>query len=212
MDSTDPLPLGYSAVGPGRIAAVVTSLQMLAPPPPPPRGSLSLPEGVRLTRLERPSPDRYRRLYRAVGQDWLWFSRIVMAEDRLTAILHDPLVQIYALQEGARDLGLLELDFRAAGECELAFFGLVPEVVGGGLGRALMNEAIRRAWSEPITRFWVHTCSYDHPGALGFYRRSGFTPYALHVEIEPDPRLTGALPRDSAPHVPIIAPLAGEGI
>ena len=36
------------------------------------------------------------------------------------------------------------------------------------------------------------------------YRRSGFVPYAFQVEVFPDPRLTGALPRDCSRHVPLL--------
>jgi hypothetical protein len=67
-----------------------------------------------------------------------------------------------------------------------------------------MNRAIERAWARPIHRFWVHTCTLDHPGALGFYIRSGFKPYARRVEVADDPRLVGLAPRTSAPHIPII--------
>ena len=67
-----------------------------------------------------------------------------------------------------------------------------------------MNRAIERAWSQPIRRFWVHTCTLDSPGAIGFYQRSGFRPYAIEVEVADDPRLSGHLPRTAAPHVPII--------
>lgn len=124
-----------------------------------------------------------------------------MPDDKLRAILDDPQVSLFALRQGERDVGILELDFRQPDECELAFFGLASEAVGKGIGRTLMNEAIERAWSRAIKRFWVHTCTLDHPAALGFYRRSGFTPYAFQVEVQPDPRLTGAMPRDCAPHV-----------
>ena len=103
-----------------------------------------------------------------------------------------------------QDVGLLELDFRVPGECELTFLGLTPECTGQGLGRALMQQAIDRAWSRPIARMWVHTCSYDHPSALRFYIKAGFTPCAVRVEVQVDPRLTGHLPRDAAPQVPVI--------
>jgi hypothetical protein len=69
-----------------------------------------------------------------------------------------------------------------------------------------MNSATELAWSKPIRRFWVHTCTFDHPSALSFYLRSGFTPYAFRVEVQADPRLTGALPLTAAPHVPLIPP------
>ena len=105
-------------------------------------------------------------------------------------------------------MGLLALDFREEGACELAFFGLTAAAIGNGTGRWLMNRAIARAWSREghsaIRRFWVHTCTLDSPQALGFYIRSGFTPVKRQIEIFDDPRLTGVLPLTAAPQVPIL--------
>ena len=202
MNTTNPvLPPGYSAVPPGHVAAVVTSLEMSSRPPL--RPAQLFPPGFALQPLER-TIEAYRKLYRAVGTDWLWFSRLVMPDAQLQALLDDPQVEFLVLRNEGRDAGILELDFREAGTCELAFFGLAPEAVGTGVGRSLMNEAIALAWSRPITRFWVHTCTLDHPAALDFYRRSGFEPYAFQVEVFADPRLSGALPRDCSRHVPLL--------
>lgn len=195
-------PTGYSSVPPGHIAAVVTCLEMSERPAP--RQARPFPPGFQLDRLTHPTPERYRALYRTVGQEWLWFSRLIMPEEQLRAILGDPRVHIFALREGGKDAGILELDYREEKTCELAFFGLAAGAVGKGIGRTLMNEALERAWSQPIERFWVHTCTFDHPAALDFYRRSGFTPYAFQVEVQPDPRLTGSMPRNCAPHVPLL--------
>jgi GNAT superfamily N-acetyltransferase len=98
---------------------------------------------------------------------------------------------------------LLELNFTEESQCELAFFGLVPEAISKGWGSALMNEALRRAWEKPIERLWVHTCHYDHPKALGFYKASGFKPFQNMIELHDDPRLSGHLPLTCAPHVPL---------
>ena len=38
---------------------------------------------------------------------------------------------------------------------------------------------------------------------MNFYIRSGFKPTRQQVEIANDPRLTGILPREAGPHVPI---------
>jgi GNAT superfamily N-acetyltransferase len=99
---------------------------------------------------------------------------------------------------------LLELDFRAPDSCELAFFGVTPALVGRGAGRFLMNRAMEIAWSRPVRRFWVHTCTLDHPAALDFYRRSGFQAFRRQIEVIDDPRLSGLLPRDAAPQIPLI--------
>jgi GNAT superfamily N-acetyltransferase len=170
------------------------------------RRARSFPPHVSLSSLNRSDRATYRALFRAIGESWLWSSRLVVPDDELAAVLNDDRVDILALRKDGDDVGLVELDFRQDGVCELAFFGLVPAAIGQGLGRLLMDTAIERAWSRPIHRFWVHTCTFDHPAALDFYVRSGFRPYAFHVEVIPDPRLTGHLPRHAAPHVPLILP------
>jgi GNAT superfamily N-acetyltransferase len=185
----------------GHVAAVVTTLEMRAPAPLGPEQT-----GVdrALSHIPRPDPNWYRDLFRRVGMPWLWFSRLGLDDAALTAILHDPLVEVHALIVAGVEAGLLELDFRDEGICELSFYGLTEEVIGRGHGRWLMNRAIERAWSRPIHKFWVHTCTNDHPAALGFYTRSGFVPVRRQVEIADDPRLTGVLPTDAAPHIPIL--------
>jgi GNAT superfamily N-acetyltransferase len=192
---------GYTDLPAGKIATVVTYLEMRARPR---LRRAARPDGWSLVRIHA-DRDRYRALFRAVGEPWLWFSRAVMPDEALAAILESPEVDAYALHDGTRDIGLLELDFRSGGECELAFFGVVPEAIGQGAGRYLMYEAIRRAFAKPIQRFFVHTCSLDHPVALPFYMRSGFTPYKRAIEVADDPRLTGRLPAAAAPQVPLLA-------
>ncbi|WP_243373983.1 GNAT family N-acetyltransferase [Microvirga solisilvae] len=202
---TSPQPVlnldGYTDLPSGKIAAVVTYLEMRSPPPLAP---VEDQEAWSLQRLNG-ERDRYRKLYRRIGEPWLWFSRVVMPDADLAGILDDPKVDAYALTDGKDDIGLLELDFRPQGEVELAFLGLVPGVIGKGAGRFLMNEAIRLAFSRPVERFFVHTCSLDNPGALPFYIRSGFTPYRRAIEVADDPRLQGFLPRDCAPQIPVLS-------
>lgn len=191
---------GFYDVPPGMVATVVTHLEMRAPAALRPAPAQ---EGIRLTRIEAPAPDWYRDLYTRVGSDWLWFSRLQMPEAELSAILTDPGIEIWAVEKDGRAEGLLELDFRQDGDCELAFFGLTGALIGSGAGRLLMNKAIEQAWSRPIARFHVHTCTLDSPGALNFYRRSGFTPVRQQIEIAADPRLTGDLPHAAGAHIPM---------
>lgn len=195
---------GFHDIPPGKVAAIVTHLEMREPAPLRP---VPAPEGLELRRVRDPDPDWYRDLFTRVGAlDWLWFSRLRMPRDELAAIIRDPDVEVYGLFRGDRAEGLLELDFREPGECELAFLGVTPALIGTGAGRFLMNEAITRAWARPIGRFHVHTCTLDHPGALSFYRRSGFMPVCQQVEIADDPRLTDGFPETAGPHVPIFRP------
>jgi GNAT superfamily N-acetyltransferase len=194
------LPDGYFDVPRGKIAAVVTHLEMTERPalPRDPQGAWSL------RRVEAPELDWSRNLYCRVGEEWLWFSRLRMTDAELAAMVQSPLFEIHALALNGRDEGLLELDFRHAGQCELVSFGVTSKLIGSGAGRWLMNRALELTWSRPVTRVWVHTCTLDHPSALAFYQRSGFRPFRRQVEISDDPRLDGTVPRDAARHVPII--------
>jgi len=186
----------------GKIAAVVTSLEMVAPPPR--RADPPGVEGFALEEIGRADVARYLAVYRLLGERWMWFSRLVKPVEELQAILSDPAVEFFAVRFAGRDVGLLELDFRVPNEGELAFFGLDESVVGKGAGRWLMNRALERAWSRPIGRFWVHTCTLDHQGAVEFYQRSGFTAFKRGVEVADDPRLGGAMPHRAVPHHPVI--------
>lgn len=189
---------GYHAVPDDRIVSVVTSLQMMARPAP-----RAAPGGAGLSLRREASMDlaAYRALFRKVGAPWLWFSRLRMADAALTAILTDPDVEVWVVHADGEDVGLLELSFKD-GDCELAFFGLAEAAIGRGAGRWLMEQALERAFARPIGRFWLHTCTLDHPAAMEFYRRSGFVPYKRQVEVAPDPRALGVLPADLRPDVP----------
>lgn len=198
--------MSYEDVSNRDVVAVVTFLEMREKP------HRDSPPGdcpLKLSRVEGPQPDAYRDLFRRVGARWLWFSRLIMSDSDLAAIIQHPGVELFTVDDKAGlAVGLLELDYREPGECELSFVGLVPELSGQGHGRWLLSEAVSRAWREGISRVHVHTCTLDHPAALVAYRRAGFTPYKRAIERFPDPRLIGALPRDCAPQVPLLGTLA----
>ena len=192
---------GYTDVPDGKVASIVTSLQMFKRP--------RLREGRAeanwsLAKVDSIDLDCYRTLFRSVGEDWLWFSRLQLSDEELGSVLSEPSRELYLFRERDGDAGITELDFGTEGECELAFFGLIPHMIGRGAGRWLMNRALSIAWSRPIRRLWVHTCTFDHPGALDFYVRSGFVPFHRQIEVADDPRITGVLPESAAPHVPLL--------
>lgn len=193
---------GITDLPPGKIAAIVTSLEMFERPPV--RTDPPGLEGFSLEPIGRADVARYLAVYRLLGERWMWFSRLVKPVSQIEALLADPAIEFYAVRHENRDVGLLELDFRVPGEGELAFFGLLEHVLGKGAGRWLMNRALEKAWAKPIARFWVHTCTLDHQGAPEFYQRSGFKVFKRSVEVDDDPRLKGHMRRDSVPHHPVI--------
>lgn len=158
----------------------------------------------KLEQLTTPDLIRYRDSFHRIGDEYLWTLRLLMTDLELTAYLTDPQIHVYWLVTPDGDLGLLELDFRVEKECEVALFGVAAQLQGTGAGRWLMNQALEIAWARPIERFWLHTCTLDHPNALAFYRRTGLTPYARKVEVFDDPRYLGVTRTDAAPKVPIL--------
>lgn len=193
---------GYTDVPDGKIAFVVTFLEMLAPPPSP---LAPARDDVDLLRWNAPDLAAYRSLFRQVGEDWMWFGRLIHDDETLTEMLNDPARENYLPMMGRKPIGTLELDFTDPQEPEVAYFGLVPDAIGGGLGRWLMAQAVEMAWSRPQTkRLWLHTCTGDSPQAIRFYMSCGFKPYKRSIEIADDPRLLGLHTRESAPHVPVI--------
>jgi GNAT superfamily N-acetyltransferase len=193
--------MGLTIVPDDQIAAVVTSLEMRKRPLPRP-----MPDSrLRLVQWKAPALGKYRALFGRIGARWMWFSRAIMPDEALQAIIGNAAIQIFAVVDSAGiEVGMLELDFRVTGTCEISFFGLVPELTGAGHGRWLMEQAQARAWRSDIVRVWLHTCTLDHPSALNFYRKQGFIPFRRELETFLDPRLTGRMPADMAPQIPLL--------
>ena len=191
---------GFHDVAAGKLATVVTYLEMTSQPE---LRNAPLPDTLVCEDLKR-DPDIYRDVFRRIGSDWLWFERLKMPDAELRAILDNPDVTFITLTRNGTPEALLELDYTSDAQCELAYFGVTPALIGTGAGAYLMDLAITQAWAKPITRFYVHTCTFDSPQALGFYTKSGFTPFKRQVEIFEDPRLVDLHPKDAAPSIPKI--------
>lgn len=154
---------------------VITHLQMFARPD----GLKVIPPEERLTIVQATPPtiSFYRYLYDSVGGIWQWRERHVMSDEQLGAIVLHPRVETHVLYASGTPAGYAELDRRQENEIELAYFGLIPDFIGRGLGEYLLNWTVDRAWSYGPERFWVHTCTLDHPRALPNYVRAGFVPF-----------------------------------
>ncbi len=127
-----------------------------------------------------------------------------MSDGELRALLHNPEIDIYVLSHNGVDGGLLEFDRRRMPDIEILYFGVAASLFGTGAGRALLEHCLGLGWACRPNRIWLHTCTLDHPRALEFYRKAGFVPYKRAIEIADDPRVTGELPRDAAPGIPIL--------
>jgi GNAT superfamily N-acetyltransferase len=185
----------------GHVGAVVTYLEMTERPP-----STPVPASpLRLEPWPAPDPARYRALFRKVGARWLWYSRLLMDDERLRR----EMAEVHAVVDAAgAEVGLLELDFRTPAEGLIRFLGLVPELTARGHGAWLFARTLALAWRPDVRRVHVNTCTLDHPAALPAYLKAGFVAYKRAFESFPDPRLAGLLPADSAPQLPLIGAVA----
>ena len=145
----------------------------------------SPPPGCAIRRWRRPPVEPYRRLFNAVGGKWGWSGRLLLDDGELAATLASRGLEIYRLRCGGKTAGFAELDRGDPLQTEIVYMGLAPEFIGRGLGRFLLDWAVQRAWSSGPRRVWLHTCAYDHPGALAVYLRAGFSVYNEKTEMQP---------------------------
>lgn len=152
---------------------------MLAPPQ---QAVPPLRDGLAIVHAQQPTVAYYRFLYDAVGKDYDWTSRKRLSDAALAAILNDPLDEVHVLMSDGVPSGFAELNRRIQGEIELVQFGLLPQLIGQGLGKLFLQWTIDKAWSCQPRRFWLHTCTKDHPAALPNYLKAGFTIYKEEVK------------------------------
>jgi GNAT superfamily N-acetyltransferase len=130
---------------------------------------------VRLQRVGFCPPSFWRYLYTEVGRAYRWTDRLVWSDAEISRYLSDPSIQLWLLSVDGAPAGYFELRREADGSVEIAYFGLLPEYVGRGLGKGLLSAAAAEAWRAGARRVWMHTSSLDHPAALPNYLARGFT-------------------------------------
>jgi len=127
-----------------------------------------------------------RDLYLRVGHQWDWVDKRPWTDDQWKEYAAAPELYTFAGYYDDVLAGYYELRPDKDGGVEIAYFGLLPEFIGRGLGGALLTSAIEEAWSRRggivPTRVWVHTCNRDHPQALANYRARGMIIYRVEEE------------------------------
>jgi GNAT superfamily N-acetyltransferase len=120
-----------------------------------------------------------RDLYLAVGQMWSWNDKRVWTGDQWREYGLATELRTFAAYYDNVLAGYYELRHDDEGGVEIAYFGLLPEFIGRGLGGTLLTSAIEEGWrtSPAVTRVWVHTCNLDHPAALANYQARGMVIY-----------------------------------
>ena len=121
-----------------------------------------------------PCPQLNRFLYVSIGHQWCWYERLPWSLKRWRAYLEDPAVATWVAYQNANPVGYFELQRAPAGAVEIVYFGLMPDHLGKGLGKLLLQDAIHQAAAFGDGPVWLHTCSLDHPAALPNYLSGGF--------------------------------------
>jgi GNAT superfamily N-acetyltransferase len=135
---------------------------------------------IRIERVHESPVSFWRYLYTAVGRDYQWVDRLHWSDGTVRAYLADPAVSLWVMWVSGAPAGYFELQRDQAGAVEIAYFGLLHEFIGRGLGGHLLTVATEQAWAIGANRVWLHTNTLDHPAALPNYLKRGFT--AFHAE------------------------------
>ncbi|HKG23336.1 MAG TPA: GNAT family N-acetyltransferase [Blastocatellia bacterium] len=134
-------------------------------------------ERVRVERAINCPASFFRYLYAEVGRPYHWTDRLAWTDGDLRARLSDPRVSLWLMLVEGSPAGYFELEKHGDGSVEIAYFGLLGEFFGRGLGKHLLTVAAESAWAEGATRVWLHTCTLDGPAAMPNYLSRGFKPF-----------------------------------
>ena len=146
--------------------------------------------GEVVVRLFRRDGDRRRvdaEAFRDINLDWI--SRFFVVEEKDRATLDhpqekilDPGGEILLACQDEQVIGCVALIVLGEGEFELAKMGVRPEAQGRGVGRNLIQAAIKMAQGRGARRLYLETNSQLRP-ALKLYADAGF----VDVQGPPSP-------------------------
>jgi RimJ/RimL family protein N-acetyltransferase len=156
----------------------MTAREQLNPSPPVP--------GLLLESLAATSP-LIPELLSRVGAAYDWNSARRSEAEWETWLAENPSRRYALFLLEGEPAGIVVYDPDPGNEVEIKSFGLLPELVGKGLGGFALTLAVEQAWNlQPgVTRVWLHTSSKDNPRALPNYHRRGFSTFATRHHDEP---------------------------
>ena len=141
-------------------------------------------EDFRIVKAEIPSVELQRFLYTAVGGDWFWVDRLPWTYQQWQSWTDRPELHTFVAYLRGTPVGYYNLEQQAHEHVEIAYFGLMPQFAGMGLGGALLTDALEQAWALGARRVHVNTCSLDGPAALTNYQARGMTIYKTHTFLK----------------------------
>ena len=129
---------------------------------------------VKVTNRQQCSVKYFLSLYGKVGKNFEWTDQFLNGKDKVSAFLKSRKVKFFELIIDSRVAGFFILDFRKEEVCDLAYFGLIEDFIGKGLGSYMLRYAILMAWESSIKIMSVNTNALDHVAALPLYKKFGF--------------------------------------
>ncbi|HYX29591.1 MAG TPA: GNAT family N-acetyltransferase [Pyrinomonadaceae bacterium] len=141
------------------------------------RPSLSTDPLIEVREEPHCSVELFRFLYREVGRNYHWIDRLAWTDAEIKTYLQQSEVSLWLMTYDDQIAGYFELKKEADGSTEIAYFGLLPQFIGRGLGKHLLTCAVEQAWADGARRVWLHTCTDDDPAALPNYLKRGFKPF-----------------------------------
>ena len=132
---------------------------------------------VRIDRVAQCPASFFRYLYSEVGRFYHWTDRLPWTDSEIRAHLARPEITLWVMYDEGAPAGYFELERYPDGSIEIAYFGLIQEFLGRGLGKHLLTVAAEQAWSDGANRVWLHTCTLDDAAAMPNYLKRGFTPF-----------------------------------
>ncbi len=130
--------------------------------------------GYELKKVDAVLPEFNRFLYIAVGSKWQWYMRLSWTYDEWQQFLSKPTTETWVAYRNGTPIGYFELECQPGQSTEICYFGLLPDFIGMGFGKKLLEDAIHKAWQLGGRRVWLHTCTLDAPQALPNYLGRGF--------------------------------------
>ena len=135
--------------------------------------SSKIPVGLEMRKVC--DPEINSRFYREVGKKWLWTERLAWTNDEWSRWVGCEVLHTLVAYFEGEEAGYAELEMQEGGSVEIVYFGLLPGMIGKGLGGGTLSMAVERAWRIEGTKMvWLHTCTEDHPHAASNYEKRGF--------------------------------------
>ncbi len=120
------------------------------------------------------------KLYKQIGAEWGWRSRLNKSYREIEASLKDARVRIHFALINNSIIGYSEARIEDRDLAYIRYFGLKEGYIGCGYGKIFMRKVLENFRKEGVSWASLSTNTDNHPLALSFYKKSGFR--LVHTE------------------------------